>query len=170
VPRTPTPNSRAPVAINKYLLPREVQVATMRQHPAVLVVPGTEAVAGLVLGITLTLALQESLPQLMAIWTAVTLLMLHCLRVYARWSVDYLCVTSERIVQIFGFSHRSVTQIPLHELVHLSLVRTFAGRLLGYGALVNGSQLISAYVPYPEQLYLLIEGVLYPTSADDPED
>jgi hypothetical protein len=170
VPRQTTSSSPAPVAVNKYLLPREVHVATVRQHPVVLVIPATQAAAGLVLGITLTSALSESLPQLIATWAAVMLLILHFLRTITRWSVDYLCVTNERVLKIFGFAHRSVTQIPLHELIHMSLVRTFAARLLGYGAFVNGSQLISSFVPYPEQLYLLINGMLYPASGAEYDD
>ncbi len=45
----PISGSRSPVAINKYLLPREVQVATVRQHPAVLIGPIALALGGLLL-------------------------------------------------------------------------------------------------------------------------
>jgi hypothetical protein len=165
----PPKSGKAPVAVNKYLLPREIQVATVRQHPVVLLVPAAQAVAGLTLGIILTAALPESRPQLAAIWIAVSLLILYAIRTALRWAVDYLVVTSERVMLTVGFLHRSVIQTPLHEMLHLSFVRTFGGRLFGYGALVNGRQVISDFVPYPEQLYLLIEGLLYPTAVDEDE-
>ena len=39
-------SSTGPAAVSKYLLPREVQVATVRQHPAVLLAAGSQALAG----------------------------------------------------------------------------------------------------------------------------
>ena len=47
--RQPTSGPRSPVAVNKYLLPREVQVATVRQHPAVLIFPSALTLGGLLL-------------------------------------------------------------------------------------------------------------------------
>jgi hypothetical protein len=165
--------ARAPLAINKYLLPLEVQVATVRQHPAVLIIPATQACGGLAVGITLTWALPHTLPQLLAIWAAVSILVLYCVRMTARWSVDYLVVTTERILLVSGFTHRSAVMIPLNQLTNMSLARTWSGRMLGYGAFLNESgrpRVISAFVPYPEQLYLLIMGMLFPSSAGDAED
>jgi len=39
-------SARGPVAVSKYLLPREVQVATVRQHPAVLLPVGGQTWPG----------------------------------------------------------------------------------------------------------------------------
>ena len=47
--RQPHSGSASPVAINKYLLPREVQVATVRQHPAVLIPASAQTLAGLLI-------------------------------------------------------------------------------------------------------------------------
>jgi hypothetical protein len=52
--RQPTSGVRAPVAINKYLLPRERQVATVRMHPAVLLGSSTLAIGGLLAAGVLT--------------------------------------------------------------------------------------------------------------------
>jgi hypothetical protein len=162
---------RAPVSANKYLLPREVQVASVRQHPFVLLIPAAQAMGGITLGITLTAALPHRLPELLSLWTAVTLLVIHFLLSVARWSVDYFVITTERIIRPVGLVHRSVTTVPLEDLKRLTLVRTFVGRISGYGEFLNGSgrdaEVIQRFVPYPEQLYLLTAGMLYPSSADD---
>ena len=50
----PTSGVRAPVAINKYLLPRERHVAIVRMHTAVLLVPSAEALGGLLVAGTLS--------------------------------------------------------------------------------------------------------------------
>jgi len=157
----------------RYLLPREVNIATVRQHPAVLIVPAAQAVCGLVVGLMLTWALPVSQPQRIAVWALVSLLVVYCLWAAARWLTGYLVVTSERLLTVSGVTYRRVAMVPLTELKEMTLVRTWSGRLLGYGAFVNGSGL-SAWVinavPYPEQLYLLITGMLFPSSADDQAD
>jgi hypothetical protein len=58
----------------------------------------------------------------------------------------------------------------------MSFRRSFPGRLLGYGEFIveSASQDQALrnieYIPYPEQLYLLVCGMLFPSSADDAED
>jgi hypothetical protein len=169
--RRPTSGTRTPVAISKYLLPREVEVVAVRQHPAVLIIPCTQALGGLVLGLIWTAALPHNMPQLIAIWTAASLLLVHGIRSLARWPLDYFVITSERILVISG---RSVSMMPLDRLTDMTLERTRAGRLLGYGTFVNGPgrlpQVIKDFLPYPEQLYLLLCGMLFPSSATDAHD
>jgi hypothetical protein len=172
--RHPASGSRTPVVINRYLLPREIEVATVRQHPAVLITPCAQAVAALVLGVIWTCALPHNLPQLIAIWSAVSLLVGHCVRRVVRWSVDYLVLTSERILVTSGFTFRSVRTYPLIALKDMTFERTWAGRLLGYGTFVNGPgrypRIIEDFVPYPEQLYLLLASKLFPSAAYDFDD
>jgi hypothetical protein len=58
----------------------------------------------------------------------------------------------------------------------MSFRRSFPGRLLGYGEFIVESagqdQALRnvEFIPYPEQLYLLICGMLFPSSAPDAED
>jgi membrane protein YdbS with pleckstrin-like domain len=171
---TPT-GTRAPVAINKYLLPREVQVATVRQHPAVLLPASAVALAGLLIAGLLTATVARGLASAL-IWIVWAFLLLRLVWKICNWSVDYFVVTTERLLLATGFLTRKVAMMPLSKVQDMSFRRTFPGRLLGYGEFIveSASQDQALrnieYIPYPEQLYLLVCGMLFPTSADDAED
>jgi hypothetical protein len=173
--RQPTSGARTPVAINKYLLPREVQVATVRQHPAVLISPSAQALGGLLIAGIVTATLVHGLLATI-IWVAWLLLFLRLVWKVINWSVDYFVVTSERLLLTTGFLTRKVNMMPLSKVTDMSFKRTFPGRLLGYGEFIVESagqdQALRnvEFIPYPEQLYLLICGMLFPSSAPDPED
>ena len=47
------PRNSGPAAVNKYLLPHEHQVITVRKHPAVLIGPIAIALAGLLIALVL---------------------------------------------------------------------------------------------------------------------
>jgi uncharacterized membrane protein YdbT with pleckstrin-like domain len=166
---------RAPVAINKYLLPREVQVATVRQHPAVLIPPSVQTLGGLLLVGVLTATFVTGLVSAI-LWIAWGVLLLRLVWKVCNWSVDYFVVTTERLLLTTGFLTRKVAMMPLTKVTDMSFRRTFAGRLLGYGEFIVESagqdQALRnvEYIPYPEQLYLLVCGMLFPSSADDSED
>lgn len=167
--------SRAPVAINKYLLPREVQVATVRQHPAVLIAPSAQALGGLLVAGLLTATIVHGVLSGI-IWIAWGVLLLRLIWKVFNWSVDYFVVTTERLLLTTGFLTRRVAMMPLTKVTDMSFRRTFPGRLLGYGEFIVESagqdQALRnvEYIPYPEQLYLLVCGMLFPSSADDAED
>jgi uncharacterized membrane protein YdbT with pleckstrin-like domain len=173
--RPPTSGAKAPIIINKYLLPREVQVATVRQHPAVLIGPSALALGGLLVAGVLSATVIHGVLDAI-IWIAWGLLFLRLVWKVFNWSVDYFVVTSERLLLTRGFLTRRVNMMPLTKVTDMSFNRSFAGRLLGYGEFVVESagqdQALRnvAYIPYPEQLYLLICGMLFPSSADDAED
>jgi hypothetical protein len=173
--RSPTPGARTPVIINKYLLPREVQVATVRQHPAVLIGPSALALGGLlVAGVLNATYVHGVISRIM--WIAWGLLFLRLVWKVMNWSVDYFVVTSERLLLTTGFLTRRVNMMPLTKVTDMSFKRSFPGRLLGYGEFIVESagqdQALRnvGFIPYPEQLYLLICGMLFPTSADDEDD
>src|SRR5580692_10398985 len=173
--RQPTSGARAPVAINKYLLPREVQVATVRQHPAVLIPPSAAALGGLlVAGILSATVVHGALGAI--IWLLWLVLLLRLIWKAVNWSVDYFVVTSERLLLTRGFLTRRVNMMPLSKVTDMSFKRSFQGRMLGYGEFIVESagqeQALRnvEYIPYPEQLYLLICGMLFPSSASDAED
>jgi membrane protein YdbS with pleckstrin-like domain len=173
--RQPTSGARTPVAINKYLLPREVQVATVRQHPAVLISPSALALGGLlVAGVLNATVVHGVLAVIM--WAAWLVLFLRLIWKAVNWSVDYFVVTTERLLLTTGFLTRNVNMMPLTKVTDMSFRRTFPGRLLGYGEFIVESagqdQALRnvGFIPYPEQLYLLICGMLFPSSAPDAED
>ena len=173
--RQPTSGVRAPVAINKYLLPRERQVATVRMHPAVLLGPSALALGGLLAAGVLTTTVVHGVLAAV-IWVAWLLLFLRLVWKTLNWTVDYFVVTSERLLLTTGLLNRRVNMMPLTKVTDMSFRRSFAGRLLGYGEFIVESagqdQALRnvEFLPYPEQLYLLICEILFPSSAADPED
>ena len=167
--------SGSPAAINKYLLPREVVVATVRQHPAVLIPASALTLGGLLLAGILSATVLHGIPA-EVLWVAWLVLLLRLVWKVMSWSVDYFVVTSERLLHVTGFLTRNVNMMPLPKVVDMSFKRSFAGRLLGYGGLIvesAGQDHVLRnveFLPYPEQLYLLICGMLFPSSADDMEN
>jgi membrane protein YdbS with pleckstrin-like domain len=173
--RQPHSGSGSPVAINKYLLPREVQVATVRQHPAVLIPASAQTLIGLLIAGVLSATVLHGTAGLI-LWILWLVLLLRLIWKIMNWSVDYFVVTSERLLLTRGFLTRQVNMMPLTKVTDMSFKRSFAGRLFGYGEFIVESagqdQALRnvEFIPYPEQLYLLICGMLFPSSADDMED
>ncbi|MGO9141610.1 MAG: PH domain-containing protein, partial [Streptosporangiaceae bacterium] len=101
--RQPTSGARGPVAVNKYLLPREVQVATVRRHPAVLIGPSILALGGLLLAGVLSATVVRGNEVLTAIvWIAWGVLLVRLIWQAINWAVDYFVVTTERILLTSG--------------------------------------------------------------------
>jgi Bacterial PH domain len=173
----PTAARAGPVAVSKYLLPREVQVATVRRHPAILIGPTVLAVGGLLVAAILSATvLRHATPILYIVWLGWVVLLLRMIWFAANWAVDYFVVTSERMLLTSGLFSRKVAMMPLTKVTDMSFRRSFAGRLLGYGEfIVESAGQDQAFrtvdhIPYPEQLYLLVCGMLFPTSADEEDD
>jgi uncharacterized membrane protein YdbT with pleckstrin-like domain len=170
-------SSTGPAAVSKYLLPREVQVATVRQHPAVLLAAGSQALAGLLVAGLLSLTLFKHNHLLLAIvWIAWAVLLLRLIWKAINWAVDYFVITSQRLMLTTGLLTRKVAMMPMSKVTDMSFRRSFGGRLLGYGELIVESagqnQALDRvpYIPYPEQLYLLVCGILFPAGAEEPSD
>jgi uncharacterized membrane protein YdbT with pleckstrin-like domain len=169
-------SSSGPAAVSKYLLPREIQVATVRQHPAVLLASGSQAVAGLLVAGVLSLTLFRHNHLLLAIiWIAWAVLLLRLIWKAINWAVDYFVITTQRLMLTTGLLTRKVAMMPMSKVTDMSFQRSFGGRLLGYGELIVESagqnQALDRvpYIPYPEQLYLLVCGILFPAGAEEPE-
>jgi uncharacterized membrane protein YdbT with pleckstrin-like domain len=167
--------ARAPVVINKYLLPREVQVATVRKHLAVLLPASAQTLGGLLVAGLLTTTVVHGLLSVI-VWIAWGVLLLRLIWKTLVWAVDYFVVTTERLLLTTGFFNRRVAMMPLTKVTDMSFRRSFAGRLLGYGEFIVESagqdQALRhvPFIPYPEQLYLLICGMIFPSSAEDADD
>ena len=155
---------RAAVSVNRYLLPDERSVITVRMHPAALAGPLVLACGGLVAARKLA----SRSPRSDIVWGAYLPVPLYFLRRLAAWPVTYLVVTDGRMVLIGGLLRRTAAATPLGQVTGLRLQRTVLGRLLGYGTLVvispSPRQAFRKvrYLPYPEQLYLEISGLLRP--------
>src|SRR6266536_3019735 len=140
VPNTDT----VPASVNRYLLPHERQVITVHQHPAILIRPIFEVLIGLAI----------------AVW---------------EWVVTYFVVTSQRFLLANGIVTRKVNMMPLAKVTDMTFQRSALGRLLGYGEFILESagqdQALTNvdYLPYPEQLYLEVCGLIFKDKEDSPD-
>jgi membrane protein YdbS with pleckstrin-like domain len=163
------PRNAGPVAVNKYLLPHEHQVITVRKHPAVLIGPIAITLAGLLIALVLGTTVLRSSHNgiLVLVLIAVGLLLYLGYRTWD-WSVDYFVVTSDRMLQASGVFTRKIAMMPLVKVTDMSFKRSTLGRLLGFGQFILESagqdQALRTidHVPYPEQLYLEICALIFP--------
>jgi uncharacterized membrane protein YdbT with pleckstrin-like domain len=166
--------ARGPVAVSRYLLPNERQMATVRMHPAVLLGVGSQALGGLLLaGLLSATVVNGNHGFLLAIWILWAVLLLRLIWKAVNWAVDYFVITTERLLLTTGLLTRKVAMMPLTKVTDMSFQRSFGGRLLGYGELIVESagqnQALDhvPYIPYPEQLYLLVCGMLFPSGLEE---
>jgi uncharacterized membrane protein YdbT with pleckstrin-like domain len=170
-----SPGTTPPADVDKYLLPHEQQVITVRRHPAVLIGPIVVTVLGLAAAIVLsdTLLAHQS-TALLIVWLIWGVLLLRLILKAFAWAVDYFVVTSHRMILTSGIITRKVAMMPLVKVTDMTFQRSFQGRLLGYGTFILESagqdQALSTvdHIPYPEQLYLEVCALIFPSK--DPSD
>jgi uncharacterized membrane protein YdbT with pleckstrin-like domain len=164
-----------PPAIARYLLPHERQVITVRLHPAVLIRPVAEALGGLALAALISVAVAKGNGTvLLVIWLAWLVLLFRLgFKVWAWWD-DHFVVTSQRLLLATGVLTKKVNMMPLSKVTDMSFQRSSLGRVLGYGEFIVESagqdQALRRvdHLPYPEQLYLEVCGLIFKdTSGDD---
>jgi uncharacterized membrane protein YdbT with pleckstrin-like domain len=173
VPDTDT----VPSVVNRYLLPHEHQVITVRRHPAVLIKPIAVALAGLAIAavISTTIARHNG-TAVAAVWILWGVLLLWLVYKVVEWSMDYFIVTSRRMLLATGVFTRKVAMMPLVKVTDMSFQRSALGRLLGYGEFILESAgqdqalRVVDHLPYPEQLYLEVCGLIFPGMKDDADD
>jgi len=167
-----------PREVDKYLLlhEREHQVITVRMHPAVLLAPVALALGGLIIAVVLNGSILSGQHAIMLIvWVGWLILFLWALVKAATWSVEYFVVTSRRMILTSGLLTRKVAMMPLNKVTDMSFQRSLGGRLFGYGEFILESagqdQALRniPFIPYPEQLYLEVCDLLFP-SKDDGDD
>ena len=173
VPNTDT----VPASVNRYLLPHERQVITVHQHPAILIKP----IFWVLIGLALAGWLSNSIAQgngivLLIIWILWGIVFLNLAVKVFEWSVTYFVVTSQRFVLATGVITRKVNMMPLAKVTDMSFQRSPMGRVLGFGEFILESAgqdqalRVVDYLPYPEQLYLEVCGLIFPGRKDDGED
>jgi len=163
-----------PTSINKYLLPNERRVITVRQHPAVLIRPIAEVLVGLALAGFLTdAAAHGNSAVILVIWLLWFAVVVRLLLKVWEWSVNYFVVTSSRMLLAKGIITRKVNMMPLGKVTDMSFQRSTLGRVLGYGEFILESAgqdqalRVVDHLPYPEQLYLEVCGLLFSGKDDD---
>jgi membrane protein YdbS with pleckstrin-like domain len=157
-----------PAAVSRYLLPNEQQVIHTRRHPAILIGPSILTLAGLLVAAVLSATILRGYGALITVvWLAWIVLFARMIWKIVNWAVDYFVVTSHRILLTSGLLTRKVAMMPLTKVTDMSFQRTFAGRMLGFGEFIVESagqdQALRRidHIPYPEQLYLEVCGMLF---------
>lgn len=170
------PGATPPAEVNKYLLPHEQQVITVRRHPAVLIGPILLTLGGLIAAVVLSdTVLRHQSTLLYLVWIVWGILLVRLVWKTIGWAVDYFVVTSQRMILTSGVLTRKVAMMPLVKVTDMSFQRSFMGRLLGYGEFILESagqdQALRTvdHIPYPEQLYLEVCNLIFP-SKDDGDD
>ena len=167
------PNETVPASVYKHLLPHERQVITVRFHPAVLIRPVAEVLGGLALaGLLSTTVARGNGIVMLVIWIAWLVLVARLLYKVWEWLEDYFVVTSQRLLLATGILTRNINMMPLSKVTDMSFKRSTMGRLLGYGEFIVESagqdQALRRvdHLPYPEQLYLEVCGLIFKDKGD----
>jgi hypothetical protein len=171
-----SPGTAPPADVDRYLLPFEQEVITVRFHPASLIGPAALAVAGLVTAIVLTGLRGFSYDARLVVWLVCGLLMLYLVLRVVNRSVSYFVVTSERLLVLKGVLARDISMIPVGYAARMKVRRSLMGLLFGYGQFIIdpvGQDQALRYVnfiPYPEQIYLELCSLVYPHGAKPDDD
>ena len=172
VPNTDT----VPTSVNRFLLPHERQVITVHQHPAILIRPIFWVLIGLAVAGWLSSALAHSNGiALLIIWILWGVLFLNLAVKVWEWAVTYFVVTSQRFVLATVVITRKVNMMPLAKVTDMTFQRSPMGRLLGFGEFILESagqdQALTNvdYLPYPEQLYLEVCGLIFKDKDESPD-
>ena len=169
VPNTDT----VPASVNRYLLPHERQVITVHQHPAILIRPIFEVLIGLAIAGWLSNSIAHGNGiVILVIWVLWGVVFLRLVVKVVEWAETYFVVTSQRFILSTGLVTRKVNMMPLAKVTDMSFQRSAMGRILGFGEFVLESagqdQALSNvdYLPYPEQLYLEVCGLIFKDTTD----
>jgi uncharacterized membrane protein YdbT with pleckstrin-like domain len=172
VPNTDT----VPASVNRYLLPHERQVITVHQHPAILIRPIFEVLIGLAIAGWLSNSVANGNGTvLLVIWIIWGLVFLRLVVKVFEWGETYFVVTSQRFLLATGIVTRKVNMMPLAKVTDMSFQRSAMGRILGYGEFILESagqdQALTnvGYLPYPEQLYLEVCGLIFKDKEESPD-
>jgi len=164
-----------PTSVNKYLLPHERQVITVRQHPAVLIKPILWVLLGLAVAGFLSNFSEVNSNDIVlwVIWAAWAGLVVWLAIKVFEWSVNYFVVTSQRMLLATGIVTRKVNMMPLGKVTDMSFQRSTLGRILGYAGFILESAgqdqalRIVDHLPCPEQLYLEVCGLIFKGKEGD---
>jgi uncharacterized membrane protein YdbT with pleckstrin-like domain len=173
VPTTDT----VPAGVNQFLLPSERHVISVREHPAVLIPRTALVLAGLALAGWLSNAVAHGdSATITVIWVLWGLLVVWLLIRIAEWRVHWFVVTSHRLILREGIIVRRVNMIPLAKVSDVEYRQPQTARLLGYAefeilAPGMGDRMRQIkYIPYPDQLYLEVCGLMFGGDKEDSGD
>ena len=165
-----------PASVNRYLLPHERQVISVHQHPAVLIKPIFWVLLGLAIAGFLSNALANGNGTvILIIWILWLIPLAWLIWRIIDWVLTYFVITSQRLLLARGFPTRRVDMMPLTKVTDMSFNRSPVGQILGFGEFVVESagqdQALRhiEYLPYPEQLYLEVCGLIFKETDASPD-
>lgn len=163
-----------PNSVNKFLLPHERQVITVHFHLGILFGPIGLTAAGFAGALVSSAISAFSFDALLIIWLVWGLVFLYTIGKVLRWFVDYFVVTAQRVLLVKGLLTRDVISMPNVRLASMRLRRSVMGRVLGYGQFIFESERTQPvwkvdFMPYPEQLYLEISGLIFRDREETPD-
>jgi uncharacterized membrane protein YdbT with pleckstrin-like domain len=156
--------------VDKYLMAHEGHVIAVRKHPAVLLLPVAVVVAGLI-----ACAAVSAVTGVAWVWWLWLIAIGYLVWKVVAWSVEFFLVTEHRVMIVSGVLNRNVVMMPLSKVTDITLNRSMAGRMLGYGEFRTESagqkQWLQSipYMPYPEQLYLEVSSVIFGSTEASPD-
>jgi hypothetical protein len=161
----PEDRSKPPI-VSRYLLPYEHLAITVRFHPARFIPPLVTVLGALSLAIAVSTVLGGA--AVVVAWLITLAFIGNLLYTVVDRLSSYLVITSLRIFLVNGSG--ITLEMQLADVKDVRLIRSIGGRLFGYGTLIFDSErLVVDSIPYPEQLYLEILGMVYkdPDANDD---
>jgi hypothetical protein len=139
-----------------------------------MVAPATAAMGGLFAAVAVNPLVEASTPLMLTIWLLTGFLCLRFISACISWGARQLVFTNQRILISSGALNRSVRTIPLIDIAHLTFQRPRGGRAFGYGTFIfdigGRPNIRIEYIPYPEQLYLEVVGLVFRGREDESPD
>jgi uncharacterized membrane protein YdbT with pleckstrin-like domain len=108
----------------------------------------------------------------LVIWIIWGLVFIRLIIKVIEWAETYFVVTSQRFILATGLVTRQVKMMPLAKVTDMTFERSATGRILGYGEFIlesagqNQALERIKHLPYPEQLYLEVCGLIFKDTGD----
>jgi hypothetical protein len=167
------PSPVVPSGVADYLLPYEKMVITVRRHPGLFVAHVILLGCACIAASLLAVFTNSGALVLSAAWGTCAVILLYLIVRSAEWLHAYFVVTDTRLIFITGLIACKVITVPTREIRDLELRRSWIGRMLGYGTFIAQPSIIGHrmprmnYMPYPEQLFLEVAGLLFPDGIEN---
>jgi hypothetical protein len=138
----------------------------LRPHPVVLLQPIAVALGGVAAAGVVGIVRQDSRIAMIATWVLALFLVLRLLYLALTWVVQAVVITGTRLILMSGFFSLKIVSFDIQDLRYCTFERSYGGRLLGYGTISfesgTRSKTLVDFLPYPERMYLLINGIISP--------
>lgn len=154
---------------NEYLIPTERRVIRVRRHWASLlrVLAETLAVVGVAFMLSQLLGGDDMWVLQSVLWYLAVAAVLRFAWKVLEWWVELIVITDKRFLITSGIIVTKISMMPITKVTDMSYLRSFAGRLLGYGTLrvesAGQKQDLERvdYLPKPEATFDAISELIF---------